>query len=301
MYNANNHSAETTMKLSTCIDNAARQMDAAELVYGHGTDNSWDEAAWLVLHALGMPVTEEADLDLSIDSSQLAAINAIIEQRIETRKPAAYLTGKAWFCGLPFHTMEGVIVPRSHIGGFLLDAGQPWIKPGSVKRVLDLCTGSGCIAVAAAMTFPDASVDATDIDQLALTLAEKNIAEYKLNHRINLIESNLYQNLSATYDLILSNPPYVPHAEIAHFPAEYQHEPAAAFDGGPDGLKLVHKILSDACNFLSDKGHIVVEVGESWTTLEDAYPVIPFNWLETGVEDSGLFIMNKSELVKYFC
>ena len=289
------------MKLSTCIDNAARQMDAAELVYGHGTDNSWDEAAWLVLHALAMPVTEEADLDLTVDSSQLPAINKIIKQRIETRKPAAYLTGTAWFCGLPFHTMEGVIVPRSHIGGFLFDAGQPWIKPESVERVLDLCTGSGCIAVAAAMAFPDASVDASDIDHLALTLAEKNIAEYELNDRVNLIESSLYQNLSGTYDLILSNPPYVPQQEIAHFPAEYQHEPAAAFDGGADGLDLVHKILKDASSFLSSEGHIVIEVGESWTTLEQAYPKVAFNWLETGVDDSGLFIMDKSELVQYFC
>ena len=292
------------MKPVTLSDFAAigqiSAVDAAELVYGHGTDNSWDEAAWLVLHALGMPVTEEADLELPIEPSQLTVINQIIKQRIETRKPAAYLTGTAWFCGLPFHTMEGVIVPRSHIGGFLLDAGQPWINPNSVKRVLDLCTGSGCIAVAAAMTFPDARVDASDVDHLALTLAEKNIAEYELDGRINLIKSNLYQNLSATYDLILSNPPYVPEAEIDHFPAEYQHEPAAAFDGGADGLDLVHKILKDSPSFLADGGHIVVEVGESWTTLEQAYPKIPFNWLETGVEDSGLLIMDKSELERYF-
>lgn len=288
------------IKLSTCIENAAQQMDKADLVYGHGTDNSWDEAAWLVLHALGMPVTEEVDLDLTIDPSHIPAINAIVKQRIESRKPAAYLTGTAWFYGLPFHTMDGVIVPRSHIGGFLLDDGKPWIKPGSVKRILDLCTGSGCIAVAAAMTFPEAAVDATDIDPLALKLAEKNIAEYELNDRITLIESNLYQNLSGIYDLILSNPPYVPHDEIATFPAEYQHEPAVAFDGGLDGLALVRKILHDACRFLETEGHIVVEVGESWTTLEEAYPQIPFNWLETGVEDSGLFIMDKSELVKHF-
>jgi len=296
-----NQPAETTMKLSTCIDNAARQMEAAELVFGHGTDNAWDEAAWLVLYALGQPVTEEADLDQLIEPSMLPAINALIEQRINSRKPAAYLTGTAWFCGLPFHTVEGVIVPRSHIGGFLLEAGSPWIVPGSVNRILDLCTGSGCIAVAAALTFPDARVDATDIDPLALTLATKNVAEYDLTDRVHVVESDLYQNLSGNYDLILSNPPYVPSGELAHFPAEYKHEPAAAFDGGADGLDLVHKILKHSHSFLSPGGHIVVEVGDSWTTLEDAYPMIPFNWLETGVEDSGLFIFNQEELVEYFC
>lgn len=275
-------------------------MEAAELVFGHGTDNAWDEAAWLVLHALGMPVTEEANLEQVIDPSMLPAVNALIEQRIGSRKPAAYLTGTAWFCGLPFHTAEGVIVPRSHIGGFLLEEGRPWIKPDSIKRILDLCTGSGCIAVAAAMTFPDAQVVATDIDSLALKLAKKNIAEYDAADRIELIESDLYQNLSGLFDLILTNPPYVPGSEIEHFPAEYQHEPTAAFDGGADGLDLVKKILNRASDYLSPTGHIVVEVGESWTTLEQAYPEIPFNWLETGVEDSGLFIMDRDELVKYF-
>lgn len=289
------------MKLSSCIENAARQLDGAGVFFGHGTDNAWDEAAWLILHSLGLPVDEEADLNLEVNTSQQSAINALLKQRIDSRKPAAYLTGSAWFAGLPFHTAEGVIVPRSHIGGFLLELGRPWIKPGSVKRILDLCTGSGCIAVAAAMAFPDASVDATDIDPLALALAEKNIKEYDMTHQIQLIESDIYQNLSREYDLILSNPPYVPAAEIAHFPAEYQHEPIAAFDGGPDGLDLVHKILKGACDFLAPGGQIVVEVGESWTTLEQAYPKVAFNWLETGVEDSGLFIMDRTELIQYFC
>ena len=284
------------MNLSTCIENAASQLEAAGVFFGHGTDNAWDEAAWLILHALGIPVDEEADLNLEVDTTQQSAINDLLKQRIESRKPAAYLTGTAWFAGMPFHTAEGVIVPRSHIGGFLLENGRPWIKPGSVKRILDLCTGSGCIAVAAAMAFPEAGVDATDIDPLALALAEKNIKEYKMENRIQLIASDIYQNLSAVYDLILTNPPYVPAGEIAHFPAEYQHEPTAAFDGGPDGLDLVHIILNDASRFLAPDGHIVVEVGESWTTLEQAYPKVAFNWLETGVEDSGLFIMNRQEL-----
>ena len=288
------------MNLSTCIENAASQLEAAGVFFGHGTDNAWDEAAWLILHALGIPVDEEADLNLEVDTTQQSAIHVLLKQRIESRKPAAYLTGTAWFAGMPFHTAEGVIVPRSHIGGFLLENGRPWIKPGSVKRILDLCTGSGCIAVAAAMAFPEAGVDATDIDPLALALAERNIKEYKMENRIQLIESDIYQNLSAVYDLILANPPYVPAGEIPHFPAEYQHEPTTAFDGGPDGLDLVHIILNDASRFLAPEGHIVVEVGESWTTLEQAYPKAAFNWLETGVEDSGLFIMDRQELEQHF-
>jgi len=288
------------MKLSICIENAARQLDNAGVFFGHGTDNSWDEAAWLILHSLGIPVDEEADLNLEVDLSQQTAINVLLKQRIGSRKPVAYLTGTAWFAGLPFHTAEGVIVPRSHIGGFLLENGRPWIKPGSVKQILDLCTGSGCIAVAAAMAFPEAKVDATDIDPKALSLAEKNIKEYDMEGRIQLIESDIYQNLTAVYDLILSNPPYVPAGEIAHFPAEYHHEPVAAFDGGADGLDLVHKILKGASELLAPGGHIVVEVGESWTTLEESYPKVAFNWLETGVEDSGLFIMDKQELEQYF-
>ncbi len=287
------------MKLSACIESAASQLETAGVFFGHGTDNAWDEAAWLILHALGIPVDEEADLNMLIDSTQLANIDALLEQRIGSRKPAAYLTGNAWFAGMPFHTTEGVIVPRSHIGGFLLDNGLSWIRPGKVKRILDLCTGSGCIAVASAMTFPDARVDATDIDPLALSLAEKNITEYELNDRIKLISSDIYQSLSGTYDLILTNPPYVPDDEIAQFPPEYQYEPAAGFDGGEDGLDLVHRILADAYQFLSPEGHIVVEVGESWTTLEQAYPRVAFNWIETGVEDSGLFILSREELGQF--
>ena len=288
------------MKLSDCIEKAARELEAADVFYGHGTDNAWDEAAWLVLHALGIPVNEEADLELQIDTVQQAQIQSLIEQRTRSRKPAAYLTGTAWFAGMPFHTAEGVIVPRSHIGGFLLEYGRPWIQPEKISSILDLCTGSGCIAVAAAVAFPEALVDATDVDPLALSLAARNIKEYELENRVNLLESDIYQNISGTYDLILTNPPYVPASEIAHFPAEYQHEPAAAFDGGADGLDLVHRILQGAKEHLRPGGHLVAEVGESWATLEEAYPQVAFNWLETGVEDSGLFILSREELELYF-
>ncbi len=284
------------MKLSLCLEDAARQLDEAEVFFGHGTDNAWDEAVWLILHALEIPFDKEADLEMVLDSEQLAAIQSLLRQRIDSRKPAAYLTGTAWFAGMPFYTAEGVIVPRSHIGPFLQDQGRPWIQQNDVHRILDLCTGSACIAVAAAHYFSGSQVDATDIDALALSLAEKNIRRYGFEQRVRLIESDLFQNVSGEYDLILTNPPYVPAAEIAHFPSEYQHEPSAAFDGGEDGLDLVHRILAEASRFLRPQGSIVMEVGESWTTLEKAYQRVAFNWIETGVEDSGLFIMSRDEL-----
>jgi ribosomal protein L3 glutamine methyltransferase len=288
------------VKLSTCIEEAASRLDQAGLVFGHGTDNAWDEAAWLVLHAIGLPVNEEADLEKEIDSSQIDAINELVEQRIKTRKPAAYLTGTAWFAGLPFHIEEGIIVPRSHIGSFLADEGKPWVKPSSIKRVLDLCTGSGCIAVAAALCFPDARVDATDIDPAALALAGKNVAEYDLQNRVRLIHSDIYQNIEASYDLILTNPPYVPLQDVNAFPPEFRHEPRHAFEGGADGLQLVHLILRDAASHLNEGGILVGEVGASWVALQQAYPQVAFTWLETGVEDSGLFVIDKQELMQHF-
>lgn len=285
--------------LSNSIDNAADQLENAGVFFGHGTDNAWDEAALLILYAIDVPIDEETDLSRILTHSEQAKIDRVLKQRIELRKPAAYLTGTAWFAGLPFHTTEGVIVPRSHIGGFLTECGRPWIAPEKVTHVLDLCTGSGCIAIVAAMAFPEATIDATDIDTLALDLAEKNIKEYELEERVKLINSNIFQNVTKKYDLILSNPPYVPASEINGFPAEYQHEPNAAFDGGEDGLDLVHQILADASRFLLPGGHIVMEVGESWTTLELSYPKVAFNWIETGVEDSGLFIMAVEELAEF--
>jgi len=284
------------MNLEQCIAGAARRMDEAGLVYGHGTDNAWDEAAWLVLHALGLPVTESADLTMPLNDAQLARARALVEERIATRKPAAYLTGTAWFAGLPFDTAEGVIVPRSHLAGFLLDQGQPWIAPTRIGRILDLCTGSGCIAIAAALMFPGAEVTGTDISPAALRLARQNVEKHGLTDRVEIIESDLYDRVSGTYDLILSNPPYVPTSTVEALPDEYRHEPASAFDGGRDGLDLVHRIIDQAASFLDRDGALVMEVGESWRTLLDHRPGLPFTWLETGVEDSGVFLLQARDI-----
>lgn len=275
-------------------------LEAAGVSFGHGTDNAWDEAAWLALHALGLPVNETADLHMDIDLDARQKIDDLIEQRITTRKPAAYLTGTAWFAGLPFAIREGVIVPRSHIARFLLDGGRPWTRPERVSHVLDLCTGSGCIAVAAALAFPNARVDACDIDDRALQLARENVMHHGLESRIEIIKSDLYRHTARQYDLILSNPPYVPSADVDDLPEEYRHEPRQAFDGGRDGLKLVHRILSGAVEHLRDEGLLVVEVGETWTALQAAYPGMPFTWLEADIEDAGLFLLSRQQLTDFY-
>ena len=284
------------MTLEECITEAAQRMEISGLAYGHGTDNAWDESACLVLHSLGLPVTEQADLTLQLDDQQLASARTLVEERIRTRKPAAYLIGTTWFAGLPFDTAEGVIVPRSHLADFILDEGQPWVVANDIHRVLDLCTGSGCIAIAAACSFPGAQVDGTDIDPLALQLARQNVAKHSLGDQVNILDSNLYQHVTARYDLILSNPPYVPSATLEQLPPEYQHEPSRAFDGGTDGLDLVHRIINEAGSHLTEQGALVMEVGDSWKTLQDSRPELPFIWLETGVEDSGVFLLYARDL-----
>lgn len=284
------------LNLEESIAEAARRMEEAGLSFGHGTDNAWDEAAWLVLHALGLPVNEQADLALSLDKTEAESARRLVDERIRTRKPAAYLTGTTWFAGLPFETEEGVIVPRSHLAGFILDQGQPWIDSGKVLHILDLCTGSGCIAIAAAKAFPSAQVDATDIDPLALELARRNVARHDLDERVRIIDADLYPAEARRYDLILSNPPYVPSKELADLPEEYRHEPDRAFDGGIDGLDLVHKIIDGAADRLEPHGVLVMEVGHSWSTLQDSRPKLPFMWLETDVEDAGVFLLYRQDI-----
>lgn len=284
------------MNLEQVITDAAQRLDTAGLAFGHGTDNAWDEAAWLALHTLGLPVDQQADLAMPVSPEQQAAIQQLVDERIRTRKPAAYLTGTAWFAGMPFETAEGVIVPRSHLAEFLLDEGQPWIDPGNINRALDLCTGSGCIAIAAARAFPSAQVDATDIDPAALELARRNVSRHELGERVHIKEADLFPPAGTRYDLILSNPPYVPTGELADLPTEYRHEPDRAFDGGVDGLDIVHRILAHAYEYLSPQGALVVEVGHVWETLQASRTDLPFTWMETEADDSGVFLLYRRDL-----
>lgn len=269
-----------------------------DLFYGHGTDNVLDEAAYLVLGALELP------FDLSWDrSGQKVApadeerIRELVEIRISARKPVAYLLNKAWFAGLPLYVDARVLIPRSPIAELIRDRFSPWIKPGQVKRILDLGTGSGCIAIACAAAFPGAVVDATDVDSDALDVAHINCQQHELTGRVNLIESDLFSALGARkYDVIVSNPPYVTDGEMAVLPAEYRHEPALALAAGPDGLDLVEGILLNAHRHLTPHGIVIVEVGNAGVALEEKYSRTPFTWLDFEHGGEGVFVITGADL-----
>jgi ribosomal protein L3 glutamine methyltransferase len=256
----------------------------AGLVYGHGTANALDEAAYLILHTLHLPIDQlEPFADARLTTPERRAVLAILEQRIATRKPAPYLTGKAWVQGHSFRVDERVIVPRSYIGELLGDGLATVVPdPETIGRVLELCTGSGCLAILAALAFPNARVDAVDVSAPALEVARTNVSDYGLGARVRLLEGDLFGPVAGErYDLVLANPPYVDHAAMADLPPEYRHEPAIALDGGRDGLDLVKRILDEAGLHLDPAGSLVVEIGRGRAALEASRPDLPFVWLDT--------------------
>ncbi len=275
----------------------AQRFSESGLHFGHGTDNALDEARWLVLHALHLNPQSPTDLSsLDLSQRQREAIAAIIERRISSRKPAAYLTGEAWFAGLKFQVDERVLVPRSPIAEWIERAFEPFVSAERVSRILDLGTGSGCIAVALAFAFPEAEVDASDLSPAALEVARLNVEAHGLVERIRLIQSDAFDELSPEYDLIVSNPPYVPETSFERLPEEYRHEPEDGLAAGPDGLDVIDKIIRDAPRYLSDKGLLVVEVGEAREALERRYPRLPFLWLEMSRGGDDVFALTRSEL-----
>jgi ribosomal protein L3 glutamine methyltransferase len=263
---------------------AVSRFNAAGLVYGHGTATALDEAAFLILHTLHLPVDQlDPWLDAHLLPAERQALRDIVERRVTTRKPAPYLVGEAWVGGHAFYVDERVIVPRSLIGE-LLPGGLAGVvaDPAQVQRVLDLCTGSGCLAVLAALTFENAAVEASDLSGDALAVAERNVRGYGLEDRIALVRSDLLQaHAGQRYDLILANPPYVSAASVAAFPPEYAAEPAMAHAGGSDGLDIVRRILAGAGEHLMPGGALVVEVGTGRAALEREFPGLPFLWLDT--------------------
>lgn len=279
---------------------AVTRFEAADLFYGHGSDNAWDEAAYLVHHALHLPLERiEAFLDARLTAAERGAVLNMLRRRVEERVPAAYLTGEAFLGPYRFRVDERVIVPRSFIGELMLDGDlAPWIDdPETVENVLELCTGSGCLAIVAAHTFPNAKVDAVDLSTDALEVARLNVADYGLEDTITLYHSDLYQALpQKRYDLILSNPPYVNAPSMATLPEEYRREPEMALAGGEDGLDLVHTILREAPRFLTENGLLVVEIGHNRDDLEAAYPDTPFTWLETESGNQFVFLLNAADL-----
>lgn len=275
------------------------RFEAAGLTYGHGSDNAWDEAAYLLCHALHLPLERlDAFLDARLLPEERAVLLDRIERRASERLPAPYLTGEAWLSGHRFRVDRNVIVPRSFIAELLDEGLNPWIAdPMAVGKVLDLCTGSGCLAILAALAFPEASVDAIDISPGALAVAHANRGDYKLESRLRLIESDLFTSLGAErYDLIISNPPYVDADAMAALPDEYRHEPSLALAGGSDGLDLVHRIFAGARARLNPGGLLVVEIGHNRAVLEAAYPDTGFVWLETEAGNEYVFLLHRDEI-----
>lgn len=272
-----------------------RQLRRARVYCGHGTDNYRDESAWLVGTTLHLPPLEwDAHADDVLTTRQRVAVEKIIRTRIETRKPAAYLLKEAWFAGMRFYVDERVIVPRSLIGEFIPDRFRPWTNPRRVKSVLDLCTGSGCIAIAAALAFPRATVDAVDVSRDALAVARINVRRHAVSGRVHPIHSDLFSKLHGReYDLILSNPPYVDARDMARLPREYQYEPRLALAAGKDGLDLVARILRDAPAHLGARGQLICEVGNSRAAIEKRYPRLPFSWLTTSTGDDSVFLLTR--------
>lgn len=295
------------MRAQAAVPNTPRQLIAAaakrfrnaRLAYGHGTLNADDEAAWLMVHALGCPFEDlAARLDQPVTAKIAQRAQQLFQRRISERIPAAYLTHEAWLGEYRFYVDERVIVPRSYIAELLQSRMQPWLKPRqSPQAILDLCTGSGCLAIVAAHTFPHAKVDGVDISSPALTVARRNVREHQLTQRLQLIRSDLFKGLAGKrYDLILTNPPYVREPVMRTLPAEYRKEPALALHGGTDGLDLVHRILAEAAAHLTPQGWLVLEVGHARVRVERAFPALPFIWAETSGGDDCVLLLQRAAL-----
>ena len=278
---------------------AVSRFNEAQLFFGHGSDNAFDEAAYLILHTLHLPLDRlEPFLDASLTHGESEEVQATIERRVRERIPAAYLTHETWLGAHRFYVDERVIVPRSFIAELLPEQLAPWVeKPDEVTRALDLCTGSGCLAILAALAFPNADVDAVDLSKDALDVAAKNVADYGLADRIELIESDLFAALDGrSYDVILSNPPYVNAESVAALPPEYQAEPALALGSGEDGLDATRQILAAAKSHLNPDGLLVVEIGHNRDVLEAVYPALPFTWLDTEGGEQFVFMLRREDL-----
>ncbi|WP_386693781.1 50S ribosomal protein L3 N(5)-glutamine methyltransferase [Lonepinella sp. MS14435] len=270
------------------------------LFYGHGMDNAWDEASLLVLTSLNLPLDVPTDLyDSRLTQQEREQIIALVTERVEKRIPAPYLVNTSWFCGLPFYVDERVLIPRSPIGELIQNGFAEFIEQ-EPTRIIDMCTGSGCIAIACAERFPDAEVDAVDLSRDALDVAEYNIERHGLSERVIPIQSDLFEQLPQDqYDLIVTNPPYVDQEDMDSMPEEFSHEPELALAAGDDGLDLVIKILAESPKYLKENGVLICEVGNSMIHLQARFPQVPFNWIEFKNGGLGVFSLTKAELERY--
>ncbi|MDO6461364.1 50S ribosomal protein L3 N(5)-glutamine methyltransferase [Granulosicoccaceae sp. 1_MG-2023] len=283
--------------LEDAIRAGARYLDQFDLVYGHGTGSSLDEAAWLVLEAFGLDPSEEPDYSMPADQAGLDRAADYLRRRAEDREPAAYITGRAWFCGLPFISDARALVPRSPLAEPIMSGFSDYLDPQGVSRVLDLCTGGGCIAIACSYAFPTAEIDASDISADALSLAAENVAMHEVGDRVHLHRSDLFAGLQGKrYDLIVSNPPYVDRADMAALSDEYLREPQLGLAAGDDGLDLVRTMLAEAAAHLNEGGVFICEVGNSAPALEAAYPDLDFRWLQFSHGGEGVFMLTRDDL-----
>ena len=293
--------SETLITVRDYLRFAVSRFNEAGLFFGHGSSDAYDEATYLILHTLHLPLDKlEPFLDARLTDTERVEVWSILRRRAEQRIPAAYLTHQAWLGEFSFYVDERVIVPRSFIAELLHEQLSPWIaRPDEIVKVLDLCTGSGCLAILAAHAFPHASVDAADLSPDALAVAERNVADYHLQDRVSLIESDLFAKLdSRKYDIIISNPPYVDAESVAALPQEHLHEPKLALGSGHDGLDATRIILKEAAQHLTDNGVLIVEIGHNREVLEAAYPNLPFTWLDVSAGDEFVFMLHRNDLVR---
>ena len=289
----------TTETVRDAIRQVAGQFEQAGLFYGHGTDNALDEAAWLVLCVAELPYDlPDSDYDQTLTRVQQDRIAALAQRRIQARLPLAYLLKEAWFCGLKFFVDERVLVPRSPLAELIVHGFEPWRAGLPVTAVLDIGTGSGCIAIACAYAFPEAMVDAADISIDALAVAQANITNHELQARVHTVQSDLFSALAGRrYDIIVSNPPYVDAEDMAALPEEYRYEPELGLGSGSDGLDHTRRILAQAAEHLNPGGLLIVEVGNSAAALADAFPQLPFTWLEFEAGGQGVFLLAREDLM----
>jgi len=286
--------------VATMLEQGQQQFETAQIYFGHGTTSAWDEAVYLLSHVLDLPPDADRSLlSQVLTDQQQADIQALYQRRVSERIPAPYLTGTAWFCGLPFKVDKRVIIPRSPLAELVYNGFQPWCETEPAK-VLDLCTGSGCIGIACAYAFEQAHVVLSDISVDALAVAAVNIEQHEVGNRVRALQSDLFDGLSGQrFDLIVSNPPYVDAVDLADMPDEYQHEPELALASGDDGLDFTRRLLIEAEQYLTEEGVLVVEVGNSWVALERAFAKVPFVWLEFAEGDPGVFVLSRNQLLEH--